>query len=47
MRYRPTRRARDKTEAALIIEPVDLIDHAVNIVIERGAAVFNLRPMRQ
>src|SRR6202790_1797828 len=40
VRDRPARGARHETEALLPVETVDLVDHAVDIVIELGALLF-------
>jgi hypothetical protein len=37
VRDRPTRIARDEAEPLLQVEPIDLVDHAVDVVVERGA----------
>ena len=37
VRNRPTRIARDESEPLLPIEAVDFVDHAVDVVVERGA----------
>ena len=37
VRDRPARTARDEAEALLPVEPVDLVDDAVDVVVERGA----------
>ena len=37
MRRRPARRARAETEPRLKVQPVDLVDHAVDIIIEIAA----------
>ena len=42
VRDRPARAARDKTEPVLPVEPVDLVDHAVDVVAERGAFLADL-----
>ena len=42
MRDGPARAARDEAEAFLKIEPVDLIDHAVDVVAEGGALVLDV-----
>ena len=42
MRDRPARAARDEAEAILPVEPVDLVDHAVDVIAERGALLADL-----
>src|SRR6202035_2405480 len=46
MRDRPARRARDEAEALLPVEAVDLVDDAVDIVIEPGALFLDLAVKR-
>ena len=42
----PARGARDKAETFLPIEPIDLVDDAVDIVVEPGALLFDLAVKR-
>ena len=42
VRDRPARAARHEAESVLPVEPVDLVDHAVDVVAERGAVVADL-----
>ena len=42
VRNRPARAARNEAEAILPVEPVDLVDHAVDVVAERGALLADL-----
>ena len=42
MRRRPARRARNEAKPLLQIEPVHLVDHAVDIVAERGAVQLDV-----
>src|SRR6185312_14979127 len=42
MRNRPARAARYEAEAVLPVKPVDLVDHAVDVVSERGALLADL-----
>ena len=42
VRDRPARRARDEAEPLLPVEPVDLVDDAVDVVVERGALLLDL-----
>ncbi len=47
VRDRPARRARHEAETLLPVEAVDLVDDAVDVVIERGALRFDLAVERQ
>ena len=47
MSNRPARRARDKAQSLLIIEPVNLINHAINVIAQGGTLPLNRRPMLQ
>ena len=47
VRDRPARRARDEAEPLLPVEPVDLVDDAVDVVIEAGALRLDLAMERQ
>ena len=42
VRDRPARAARDEAEPLLPVEPVDLVDDAVDVVVELGALLFDL-----
>ena len=42
VRDRPARAARHEAEPLLPVEPVDLVDHAVDVVAERGALLADL-----
>src|SRR6185503_887579 len=42
VRNRPARAARNKAQAILPVEPVDLVDHAVDVIAERGALLADL-----
>ena len=42
VRDRPARAARHEAEPILPVEPVDLVDHAVDVVAERGALLADL-----
>ncbi len=42
MRDRPARRARHEAEPLLPVEPVDLVDDAVDVVVELGALLLDL-----
>src|SRR6201999_3223413 len=42
VRDRPARRARDEAEPLLPVETVDLVDDAVDIVVERSALLLDL-----
>ena len=42
VRDRPARRARDEAQTVLQIEPVDLVDDAVDIVAEVGALLLDM-----
>ena len=46
VRDRPARRTRDEAEAFLPIEPVHLVDHAVDVIVEMRALRFDL-PMKR
>ena len=47
MRQRPARGARDLAKPLLIVMPVDLVDHPVNIIAKGGPLAANLGIMRQ
>ena len=47
VRHRPARAARDEAEPLLQVEPVDLVDDAVDVVAERGAARLDLAVERE
>jgi hypothetical protein len=42
MRDRPARAARYKSQALLPVDAVNFVDHTVDIIIETGAALFDL-----
>ena len=47
VRDRPARAARDEAEPLLPVEPVDLVDDAVDVVVELGAALLDMRGGRR
>src|SRR5437763_878361 len=47
VRDRPARRTGDEAEPLLPVEPVDLIDDAVDVVVERGALLANFLVERE
>src|SRR5713101_7172705 len=46
VRDRPARRARHEAEALLPVEPIDLVDDAVDVVVEFGALLLDLAVKR-